>query len=281
MAKKNRGPEYIPSALNTPMLNYCEYYMSSAEKFKTAIIAVAVGGAAGLIFYGGQFKDEDGIATMATYISNVIIFLTIGIIAAKVYMPMRVKQLKAKRKSQLTHQLMDLLSALTSSLSGGMNMQESLESAYHDLTLEYSDKAYIVLEVAEMLNGIKNNVQLEDTINSFGERSEIEDIRNFAIVFSMCYRTGGNLKDIVRRTNDIISEKVEIKEEIETAISSNKTQLNVMMVVPIVFVLMLRFMSSSFAESFATVAGVIANTVAIVMFIVAYKLGQSIVNIEG
>ncbi len=281
MAKKDREPQYIPSALNTPMLNYREYYMSAAEKLQTAVIALVAGGAVGLIFYGGQFKDEDGIATMATYISNVIIFLVIGVIAAKIFLPMRVKQLKAKRKSQLTHQFRELLSTLASSLSGGMNMQESLEGAYNDLKLEYSDNAYIVLEVAEMLNGIKNNVSLEDTITSFGERSEIDDIKNFAIVFSMCYRSGGNLKDIVRRTNDIISEKVEIKEEIETTISSNKMQLNVMMVVPVVFVLMLRYMSSSFAESFATAAGIAANSVAIVMFIIAYRLGQSIVNIEG
>ncbi|MCD8086239.1 MAG: type II secretion system F family protein [Clostridiales bacterium] len=281
MGKKAREPQYIPSALNTPMLNYRVYYMSAAEKLLTFLLAAVVGGGVGLIFYGGQFKDEDGLATTATYIGNIVIFLVVGVIVGSVFLSVRSRKLRDKRKTQITHQFRELLSALAASLSSGMNMQESLESACNDLTLEYSEDAYIVQEVKEMLNGIKNNVPLEETIAFFGERSEIDDIKSFGIVFSMCYRTGGNLKDIVRRTNNIISEKIEISEEIETTISSNKSQFNVMIVFPVVLVLMLRYMSSSFAASFSTVPGIIAITVAIVIFAVAYFTAQSIMDIKG
>ncbi len=281
MARKQQEPKYIPSAMNTPMLNYQVYYMSPSEKAQTIFLAVLAGGIAGLIFYGGQFLDENGLATTATYVWNVLIFLAVGTFAALIFLPMRKKQLKAKRKAKLTHQFRELLSALATSLSSGMNLQESLGSAYNDLKLQFSDNAYIVQEVAEMLNGLQNNVPIEDTIVSLGERSEIEDIRSFGVVFSMCYRTGGSLKDIVRRTSNIIGEKVEIAEEIETAISSNKMQFNCMMFIPIVMVLMLRMMSSSFAASFSTPVGIVGMTVGIVIFVIAYQMGQKIMDIKG
>ncbi len=281
MVRKTKQPEYIMSQLNTPMLNYREYYMSAAERLQTFLLFFAAGGGLGLVFYGGQFKDEEGLATTATMISNIVIFLAVGIIVACIFIPVRRGQLKEKRKRQVTHQFREMLTALAVSLSSGMNMQESLESTYHDLCMEYSDQAYIVKEVREMLDGIQNNISLEDTLQSFGDRSEISDIQNFGVVFSMCYRTGGNLKEIVRRTNNIISEKIEINEEIETALSSNKSQFTVMLVIPVIIVVMMRAMSSTFAASFATIAGVVAMTVAIGIFIAAYLLAQSIMNIKG
>lgn len=89
------------------------------------------------------------------------------------------------------------------------------------------------------------------------------------------------MKDVVRRTCDIISEKIEIEAEIETALTSNKSQFSVMMIIPVGMVLMIRTMMSSFAASFSTVPGVIAMTVAIGIFIGAYKLGTKLTDIKG
>ena len=81
MAKKERGPQYIMSALNTPMINYNEYYMNGQEKFITFLISFVGGGLVGLVFYGNQFLDEEGNTTPATMICNFILFVVIGLIA--------------------------------------------------------------------------------------------------------------------------------------------------------------------------------------------------------
>ena len=281
MQKKEQEPQYIMSALNTPMLNYRVYYMTVKEKIINFLMAFIIGGAVGLVFYGGQFRDSDGAATKATLLCNIILFLMIGVVTVIIYFPIRKKQLKNKRRLQLTKQFRGLLEALAVSLSSGMNMSDALNSSYHDLKLEYTEDAYIVLEIKEMLSGLENNIPIEDMMMALGERSEIDDIRNFGVVFSLCYRAGGNLKDIVRRTNSIMSEKMEIAEEIETSLASNKTQFTAMMCIPVVMVLLLRMMSSSFAASFSTAAGVMAITVAIGIFIIAFRIGQKITDIKG
>jgi tight adherence protein B len=118
-------------------------------------------------------------------------------------------------------------------------------------------------------------------IADFGVRSGIPDIENFAVVFSTCFRTGGNIKSVVRRTTEVISEKLIIASEIETTITSNKMQMTIMNVLPIFIVFMMRTMSAEFAASFASIIGVIVLTISIAMFIAAYKWGQKIMDIKG
>jgi len=281
MARKKKEPEFIPSRLNTPMLNYRVYYMDKGEKILNFLGAFVVGGICGLIFYGNQFLDEEGFATQATTICNIVTFVVIGIIAGLAFIPIREKGLRDSRIDELTLQFQSFLSALSVALSSGMNMTESLSSAYHDLKLQFSENAYIVKEVEEMMNGLHNGIDIEEMMTSLGNRSNNPDIQNFGLVFSMCFRTGGNLKDVVRRTSDIISEKIAIGQEIETALTSNKTQFDVMMLIPVVLVLMLRMMSSSFAKGFSSPVGVIAITIAIGLFFAAYKMGQKIMDVKG
>jgi hypothetical protein len=279
--KKEKEPRYILSPLGTELNNYRVYYMSIWEKLLTFFSALVIGGFCGLVFYGNQFLDSTGYPTGATKIGNMVIFASIGLLAGFYSLPTRAESLKKKRQQELALQFRSLLEALAVSLSSGMNMTDSLQAAYKDLRMEYTDKADIVGEVEEMILGIQNNIEIEEMILSLGERSENADIKNFATVFSVSYRAGGNIKDIVRRTGNIISEKIEINGEIETALSSNKVQFKAMMVIPVVMMLMLRGMSSDFAASFSTLPGILATTVAIILFGIAYVIGQKIMDIKG
>lgn len=281
MAKKEKQPQTIESVLNTPMPNYNVYYLSKTEQIQNRLLLFIAGGIIGLIFYGNQFLDEEGLATRATYIGNVVIFVIAGIIACKIIIPLRENQLRDKRKSQLELQFQSFLAAMSVALSAGQNMTESLNAAYQDLKIQYSEQADIVFEVREMLNGIKNGVPIENMMAFLGDRSGDADIKNFGIVFSMSYRSGGNLKDVVGRTFEIISEKISINQEIETTLTSNKTQFLAMMVIPVLLVLMLRLMSSTFAAGFSSLAGVIATTIALTLFYIAYKMGMKIMDVKG
>ena len=281
MAKKERIPQYVMSQLNTPMLNYRVYVIPTQKKIMLILGLFMIGGLLGQVFYGNLFLNSDGEMTKASYISNFVVFIIVGLIVKKVAYPMVLDRLKSKRKMELTNQFRSFLEAIAVSLSSGMNVPDALISANNDLRMEYSDDSYIVKEVQEMINGIQNNLSIEVMLKDFGARSEIIDIQNFSEVFAVGYRAGGNLKHIVRKTSDIIGDKIEMSAEIETAIASNKTQFDVMMIVPIVIIILLRTMSSQFAASFSTVAGVFATTVAIGIFVGAYKLGQKIMKITG
>lgn len=280
MAKTQQEPQYYISEINTQVMNYNVYVMNLGEKLMYMAILLVAGGAIGLVFYGGLFKVE-GVATFMTTISNIVVFFGIGALAIKAFLPMINDSLKKKRATVLKEQFVDFASALTNALGSGMNMNDSVNAVYLDLKSQYPEDAYIVAEVRELVDGLNNNLSIEFLLEQFGIRSGEEDIMNFAQVFSTCYRTGGDIKSVVRRTTEMISEKVMIASEIETAITSNKMQMNVMNVLPIVIILMMRVMSAEFANSFSSIVGVIGLTFSAGLTFAAYKMGQKIMDIKG
>lgn len=280
MGKTSQEPQYYLSEINTQVMNYKVYIMNLGEKLMYMSILFIAGGCIGLIFYGGLFKSE-GQDTFLTTISNLVVFAGIGALAIKFFLPVITESLRKKRIVVLKEQFVDFASALTNALGSGMNMNDSVNAVYLDLKSQYSEDAYIVAEVKELIDGLNNNLSIEQLLEQFGIRSGDEDISNFAQVFSTCYRTGGDIKSVVRRTTEMISEKIMIASEIETAITSNKMQMNVMTVLPIVIILMMRVMSAEFANSFSTIIGVIGLTASAGLTFAAYKMGQKIMDIKG
>lgn len=281
MAKKEKiqEPEFINSPLNNPMPNYAVYIMSKAENFIVRSVSFIAGGLVALIFYGNLFM-VDGFATLATHISNVVVFVILGLLAIKFLVPMYKKRCLEKRKNALKQQFRDMLESLAASFSSGSNVQMAFESAVEDLKMQYSSKDFIVKEMEEVINGMKQNINVEIMLENFGKRSGNEDIVSFADVFSVCYRKGGNMNSVIHRTHSVISEKMAVADEIETKLTSNKMQHNVMSVMPIAVVAMLRFTNESFAANFATPVGVIVNTIAIGIFVGAYIYGNKIVDVK-
>ena len=281
MSKKKQQiePQFIPSALNNQMLNYKVYYMSFTEKLIYFLLTFIIGGVVGLIFYGGLFKS-DGEPTTATMVSNIVVFCLVGLIADRFFVPAIRRNLKNKRDKALRKQFMNLLENLSVSLAAGNTLNDSFINAKSDMLNQYSEKDMIIQELSEIISGMDNGHTLEEMMTAFGQRVGNEDIENFANVISNCYRMGGNFKDVIRKTRNIISDKIAIEEEIETKLASNKLQHNAMCLMPIILVGMLKLSSASFAANLSSFLGVVVTTIAIAIFVSSYFWGRKIINIE-
>lgn len=278
--KKAQEPAYFVSLTNTRVLNYNVYRMSGAEKLLYTAISFVVGAAIGYLFYGGLGKDVYGNPTLTTYVCNVLISLLVGVVAVKLALPTIAGSLKEKRQRDLKQQFRDMLDSLATSLNAGKNVMDSFQSVEQDLKMQYEENAYILSELKVITMGIHNNIDIESLLVDFGERSGVEDISSFANVFRICYRKGGNLKEVIRNTHSIINDKMEIESEIKTMVSTNNLQQKIMIVIPVLLVGVIKAMSPEFAANFATPTGIFATTFAIVMFVVAYFVGKSILNIK-
>lgn len=278
--KKQLEPQYYMSAVNIRTMSYRVYYMNAREKLCYFCLAFAIGAAVGYLFYGGIGTDEFGRATQITRVLNVLIPTVCGIIAGKLFLPVRNRQLLKKRQTELARQFRDMLEALTTSLGAGNNVADSFRSAYQDMQVQYAEGSYILNELQVILAGFNNNVQLEETLEDLGNRSGNDDIKSFAEVFKICYRKGGNMKEVIRNTHDILSDKMGISEEIITMISSNKSEQNIMMVMPVILIALIKSMSPEMAANFVTPMGILSTTVALGIFGVAYYLGNEILDIK-
>lgn len=273
-------PQYYMSATNIPTYNYKVYYMSSLEKILYFLLAFVVGAVVGYLFYGGIGKNEFGDPTLLTYILDVVISCALGIFAGVMFLPIRTQQIIDKKQKMLKTQFRDMLESLSTSLGAGKNVTDSFKAIYDDLSVQYEEDAFILKELEIIISGMANNIDVEDVLEDFGRRSGIGDIESFANVFRICYRKGGNIKDTVRSTQEILSDKMEIAEDIETVVTSSKNEQNIMVVMPIILIGIIKFSSEDFANNFATVSGIISTTVAIGLFVASYFIGKAVLDIK-
>lgn len=278
--EKTYEPQYYSSATNMPTYNYHVYNMPLLEKILTFAVAFAAGAAVGFLFYGGIGKDEFGEPTNVTRVLNILIPSIVGVIAGLLFVPSRTKSIVQKRQKELGHQFRDMLDALNVSIGSGKNVTDSFFAVYEDLKIQYESDAFILKELEVILSGIQNNIAIEDLLADFGKRSNVEDIKSFADVFKISYRKGGNIKDIIRNTHSIISDKMEISEEIETLVSSNRLEQKIMIVLPIGLIAVIKMMSPEFAANFVTPTGLISTTISIIIYVIAYFIGKSVLDIK-
>lgn len=273
-------PQYYRSGTGEQTINYHVYYMSIVEKIAYFLLAFAVGAGVGLLFYGGIGKDEYGDPTMLTHILNTVITLICGVAAGKFFLPIRTQQIREGRRKKLRSQFRDMLEALTTALNAGSNVHDAFQSVEEDLKNQYEEDAFILRELHVINTGLANGFILEDMLTDFGRRSSIEDIQNFADVFQICYRQGGNIKRTIQNTTEIITDKMSVEEEIETTVSGSKNEQYIMLVMPVLLVGMIKLSSPDFAGNFTTTMGLIATTIGMVMFVASYFLGKKLLDIR-
>ena len=283
MSKKKKAHTeslYEVSGTNRRMINYKVYRMTANEKALYLILAFVIGAAVAYLFYGGIGKDEHGNATAVTYVCDIVIMTIVGFVAAKLFMPIRKEQIIAARKKKLRSQFIDLLDSLATSISSGKNVPNAFVAAREDLLVQYQPDAFIVQEVDNIISGIQNNIDVGSMLLNFGERSGIQDIRTFGRVFETAYSKGANLKEVIRNSHVILSNKCEIEAEIETKVAGGKNEQNIMVIMPVVIIAVLRMSGGNFASNFTTGTGVICTSIALVAFVGAYMLGRKIMKIE-
>jgi tight adherence protein B len=256
--------EYSSESNESNLIDYDVYVMSKRERIFYILAAACVIFVVGMIFY-----------------QNPILSLILAV--ASLYFPkIRTKQIISKRKRALNLQFKDLLYALSSSMSAGRSLEIAFKDALRDLEVLYPDEnTPIMQETVYIVRCISMNMTVEDAISQFARRAHIEDIENFADVIRICKRSGGNLIEVIRSTSQMISDKIETKNEIETIITAKKFESRILTCTPIVMVAMLSVTSPDYMEPvFNTFIGAVVMTIAIIMFAIAFFISEKIMDIE-
>lgn len=188
---------------------------------------------------------------------------------------------KNKRKKELGYQFKNALNSLSVSLRAGYSIENSLIEAEKDMRKWNGDSSEIVQELSYINRQIKVSIPAEDLLTDFGIRSDVEDIKNFASVFAIARRMGGNLAEIVQDTAAQLSEKIDAERAIDTAVSAKKFEQMVMSLMPFGMIFYMQLSSPGFFDAiYGTVFGVIFMTACLVLYAAAFWFGRRLVRIE-
>lgn len=185
------------------------------------------------------------------------------------------------RKNQLKLQFKDALQSVAASLHSGKSFESAVARAIPDLLIQYEQEDYIIKEFQAIVRKLEANNTIESAFREFALRSDLEEIQSFAEVLEVCKRSGGNLILAIKSSTEVISDKIEVLNEIAAILAQKKLEQKILMVLPVGIVLMLSFQAEAFMKPvFTQGVGRIVMTVSILMFAIAYFVAEKITNIE-
>lgn len=244
-------------------IDYTRYRMTPKQKLAVFLMAGAAFFAIGFVFY-----------------KNVWLSLALAM-GAVAYPALRAKDLKEKRQQELTLQFKQALYALSTALGAGKSLENAFRDVVSDLKLLYPDpQTYIIREFEAINHQVENGTPIEKAVLDFSGRSGVEDIQQFGDVLVTCKRTGGNLVSVVRRTSDIIGEKLEIQQEISVMIAQKRFESKVLTFAPIVVVAVLSFSSPDYMAPLYGGAGRAIMSAALVLLGFCYWLTKKIMKMR-
>jgi len=239
--------------------------------------------------YNMKFKEKAmgfflgfaaGLAGFHIMFAVLPVSIILGIITGFLAYPIYGKYLFKKRSKAMLMQFRDMLDSLVNSFSAGKNSQGAFEDAYSDMQSAYGEEAPITREIGIIVSGLYSNFTIEDLLDDMARRCGLNDIASFADTYSICSRLGGDLKRVVSNTRDIINDKVEIEMEIQTLLSANKNEINIMMVMPFIIIAMMKTLGDEAITGNSPV-NVVVKFIALGLFVVAYIIGHKIADIKA
>lgn len=209
-----------------------------------------------------------------------IALIVLSPIVPLVILIMKRKQ-KEKRKKRLRMQFRDMMQSLSAAICAGYSVENAILEAKSDMTAMYGEKGMITCELGVIYEGIRNSRTPEEMFRDFALRSGLEEIEDFAEVFGIAKRIGGDLTNVIRVSTETISGKVETESEIETAIASKKMEGRIMDLVPGLMILYIDFTSPGFfSVLYDTIVGRIIMTVCLIGYVGAIVLSEKLMKIE-
>ena len=186
-----------------------------------------------------------------------------------------------KRRDKLRTQFFDLLESMSVSIRAGNPIVKSLQSAREDLGLIYPQDADIIIEIDVIVGKFNNAVPLSKAFSDLARRSRLEDIASFATIYSTIEGKSGRADEIVRDTQQIIADKMEIEMEIDTLMTAAKSEVNIMMIMPLVILGVIGYAGAGFMDAiYTTAAGRIVSTIGLFVFIISFVMARKFSNVK-
>lgn len=245
------------------MISYNKYVFTRKEYGKYLLGGMVITTMLGCLFYRSIFA--------------VLILLPFSLL----YVNRQKEKKIQERKWKLNLQFRDGIMSISAALNAGYSIENSIKEALKDLGLLYGEEDLIIKELEYILGIIGTNRTAEEAFTDLAERTDIEDIHNFAEVFVTAKRTGGDLMKIIRATTKTIGDKIEIKREMHTMIAAKQYEVKLMNMIPLGIIIYMWIFSPGFLNPlYHNIGGVITMSVALIVYIGAYYMSERIIHIE-
>ena len=186
-----------------------------------------------------------------------------------------------KRRAKLRVQFFDLLEAMSVAMRAGNPLYKSLQSARDDLILIYPEESDIIIELDTIIGRFNNAVPMSVAFLDLAERSGLEDIASFASIYATIEGKSSRADEIIRDVQQIIADKMGIEMEIETLLTAAKSEVNIMLLMPLVILGVIGYAGAGFMDAiYTTGAGRVVSTGGLIVLVISYMLARKYSRVQ-
>lgn len=191
------------------------------------------------------------------------------------------KECMEKKKSEFLAQFKEAIQSMAASLHTGYSVENAVKETQKEMLLMYPKDEMICRELSFMVQQVHIRIPAEQIFEDFAKRVRVEDVRNFANVFTAAKRSGGDMIAIIQNTVNQIGDKIDVKREIDTILAAKRYEFKVMAVIPYAII---AYMTLSFPEFmdclYKNIIGIGVMSICLFVYLTAYAFGVKLVKIE-
>ena len=191
---------------------------------------------------------------------------------------LRNKKLR-KAREELTVQFRECILAAATSLQAGYAAENAFLECAEDMKLMYGENSYICKELTLIRRGLAINISLEELLLDLAQRSGSEEINQFAVVFSLAKRNGGNMAEIIRNSAALIGKQIEKRQEIQSMLAGRKMELNIMKIMPFGILFYINMANPGYFDMlYHNLTGTAIMTGCLGAYLAAFQLGEVVMR---
>ena len=193
----------------------------------------------------------------------------------------RCAHVREREQKELTGQFKEAMNSVLTALKAGYSPENAFRECWPEMAFLFGRRSPICRELRRIAQGLDSNVPLEQLLADLGERSALDDVREFAQIFAIAKRSGGNMTEILGRTIALLQERMEVEKEIGVMLSARRLEQRIMDAAPFGIVLYVGVTSRGFFDPlYHNPTGVAVMSVCLAVYLTAFVLSEKITAIR-
>ncbi len=190
-----------------------------------------------------------------------------------------ISELAGRDRQILESQFGEAIHGVETALKAGYSVENAFIQSGRDMGRQFGEESFIFREMEVIRRGLIINITLEEMLADLAARSGSEAIEDFANVFAIAKRFGGNMPEVISTSARTIALQIETREEIMASLSGRRMEQNIMKIMPFGILTYVSISSPGYFDPlYENATGILVMTGLLAVYLAAYFIGDRILG---
>ncbi len=209
---------------------------------------------------------------------SAVAVIPLSVVGIGYFQMLRREKIAATREA-LVLQFRECILSVATSLQAGYSAENAFLESYGDMVSMFGADGLICEELLWVKRGLNINISLEELLMELAQRSDCEEIEQFAEIFALAKRSGGNMAQIIRSAATRIGKRIELKQEVNMLLSGRKMELTIMKIIPFGILFYVNWGTPGYFDPlYGNPTGIAIMSVCLLVYIGAVVMGDLIMK---